>query len=201
MGFSLSSWLRIRRVCFPNLVIMVKSVQRGKQGDQKCLIHSGGGLETTLTHSVVTQLYVWRAARSALALDNLTSSGPFVLHQSEYNPRVGQSFSEASETAPLKTSFSEKCYCSLARAFCRFTLIFVWFQGSWEIALNKPKSWKVKCNIFFVLNQGSIFGADFQFLCSLFKNDPVIQNLDWVSWTEASSDTWDGITSGCCFTG
>lgn len=42
MGFSLSSRLRIRRVCFPNLVIMVKSVQRGKQGGEKCLIHSGG---------------------------------------------------------------------------------------------------------------------------------------------------------------
>lgn len=91
---------------------------------------------------------MWRAARSALALDNLTSSGPFIPCQSEYSPRVVQSSSQGNETAPLKTSFSGKCSSSLAREFCRFTLIFLWFQGSWEIALNKPKLWKFKCNIF-----------------------------------------------------
>lgn len=42
MGFSLSSWLQIRRLYFPNLATMVKSVQRGKPGGQESLIHSGG---------------------------------------------------------------------------------------------------------------------------------------------------------------
>lgn len=42
MGFSLSSWLQIRCLYFPNAATTVKSVQRGKQGGQKSLIHSGG---------------------------------------------------------------------------------------------------------------------------------------------------------------
>lgn len=42
MGFSFSSWLQIRHLHFPNLATMVKSVQRGKQGGQKSLIHSAG---------------------------------------------------------------------------------------------------------------------------------------------------------------
>ena len=42
MGLSLSSWLQIRPLYFPNLMTMVESVQRGKQGGQESLIHSGG---------------------------------------------------------------------------------------------------------------------------------------------------------------
>lgn len=190
MGFSLSSWLQIRRLYFPNLTTMVKSVQRGKPGGQKSLIHSGGVRDPFS----LTQLYIWRAARSALALDNLTSSGPFIPCQSEYNPRVVQSSSQGNETAPLKTSFSGKCYCCLARAFCRFTLIFLWFQGSWEIALNKPKLWKLRCSIFW-----------FWIRQDFWNRFPILTFyiLKWSSDTKnwfSVLDTWDGITPGCCFT-
>jgi len=124
---------------FSDVAIMMRSVQRGKQGGQKSSTPSGE-VRAHSDPSVMVWLYMRRAARLELALDDLVSSGSFLLWQTEYNPHIGQSSSKASENAPSKTSSPRKSCCSLARAFHRFTLISFWSPGSWKTALNKPIS-------------------------------------------------------------
>lgn len=144
MGFSLSSWLQIRRLYFPNLATMVKSVQRGKQGGQKSLIHSAG---VTDPFSCDTALHM-KGCEVSIGLGQFHFLWAFRTTSEWIQPSRCAGLSKANETAPLKTSFPGKCCCSLARAFCRFALVSLWFQGFREIALNKPKLWKFKCYIF-----------------------------------------------------